>query len=115
MIALVRVCACVRTLVRVCAYAWERVSPVTGVARFSGALSLGVVLVYAMVLEAVQDWRRYRQDQQINGALCRVLSEGGSGWETIRWRQRLYEDMCIEIARANYAMLKERTLPPRVA
>ena len=40
---------------------------------------------------------------------------GGSGWETIRWKQRLYEDMCIEIARANYAMLKERTLPPRVA
>ena len=41
--------------------------------------------------------------------------EGGSGWETIKWRQRLYEDMCIEVARANYAMLKERTLPPRVA
>ena len=40
---------------------------------------------------------------------------GGSGWETIKWKQRLYEDMCIEIARANYAMLKERTLPPRVA
>ena len=40
---------------------------------------------------------------------------GGSGWETIKWKQRLYEDMCIEVARANYAMLKERTLPPRVA
>ena len=40
---------------------------------------------------------------------------GGSGWETIKWKQQLYEDMCIEIARANYAMLKERTLPPRVA
>ena len=45
----------------------------------------------------------------------RPIKEGGSGWETIKWRQRLYEDMCIEIARANYAMLKERTLPPRVA
>ena len=41
---------------------------------------------------------------------------GGSGWETIKWKQpRLYQDMNFEIARANYAMLKERTLPPRVA
>ena len=30
------------------------------------------------------------------------------------WRQRLYEDMGIELARANYRMLMERTLPPRV-
>ena len=27
---------------------------------------------------------------------------------------RLYEDMGIELARANYRMLMERTLPPRV-
>ena len=40
---------------------------------------------------------------------------GGSGFETIKWKQRLYQDMNIEIARANYRMLMERTLPPRVA
>ena len=39
---------------------------------------------------------------------------GRSGWAAIRWRQRLYEDMGIELARANYRMLMERTLPPRV-
>ena len=30
--------------------------------------------------------------------------EGGNGWETIKWKKRLYEDVRIEIARANYAM-----------
>ena len=47
----------------------------------------------------------------------REEKEGRNGWETIRWKKRLYEDVCIEIARANYAMLRERTLPvpPRVA
>ena len=35
-------------------YAWERVSPVAGLSRFSGAFSLGVVLFYALVLEAIQ-------------------------------------------------------------
>ena len=33
---------------------------------------------------------------------------------SIKWRRRLYEDMNIEIARANYRMLMERTLPPRM-
>ena len=33
---------------------------------------------------------------------------GGSGFETIKWKQRLYQDMNIEIARANYRMLMER-------
>ena len=46
---------------------------------------------------------------------CRARAQAGrSGWAAIRWRQRLYEDMGIELARANYRMLMERTLPPRV-
>ena len=40
---------------------------------------------------------------------------GGSGWDTIKWKQNLYETMNIEIARSNYAMLMERTLPPMAA
>ena len=40
---------------------------------------------------------------------------GRSGWEAIKWRVRLYEDMNIELARANHAMLRERTLPPMAA
>ena len=40
---------------------------------------------------------------------------GGSGWDTIKWKQNLYELMNIEIARSNYAMLMERTLPPLAA
>ena len=40
---------------------------------------------------------------------------GGSGWDTIKWKQKLYETMNIEIARSNYAMLMERTLPPKAA
>ena len=40
---------------------------------------------------------------------------GGSGWESRRWLDTLYEDMSITIARANYAMLHERTTPPGVA
>ena len=40
---------------------------------------------------------------------------GGSGWDTIKWKQNLYELMNIEIARSNYAMLMERTLPPMAA
>ena len=35
-------------------YAWERVSPVTGISRFSGAVSLAIVIFYALVLEAIQ-------------------------------------------------------------
>ena len=37
-----------------------------------------------------------------------------SGWDAIKWRRRLYEDMNIEIARGNYRMLMKRTLPPRM-
>ena len=40
---------------------------------------------------------------------------GGSGWETIKWKQHLFENMSIEIARANYRMMMERTLPPMAA
>lgn len=40
--------------------------------------------------------------------------EGGSGWESRRWLEGLYEDMSINIARSNYAMLAERTTPPGV-
>ena len=47
------------------------------------------------------------------GAAC--TNAGGSGWDTIKWKQNLYETMNIEIARSNYAMLMERTLPPMAA
>ena len=40
--------------------------------------------------------------------------EGGSGWESRRWLEGLYEDMSINIARSNYAILAERTTPPCV-
>jgi len=67
-------------------YAWERVSPVTGVSRFSGAVSLAIVLIYAIVLEAVQDLRRWRQDQVINGTTCRALSDDGRTFEDRAWK-----------------------------
>ena len=38
--------------------------------------------------------------------------EGGSGWESRRWLEGLYEDMSINVARSNYAMLAERTNHP---
>ena len=38
-------------------------------------------------------------------------AEGGLGWKTQAWKQRLFEDMNISIARSNYLMLSERTLP----
>ena len=40
---------------------------------------------------------------------------GGSGWDTIKWKQNLYETMNIEIARSNYAMLMERTYGAHLA
>ena len=61
------------------------------------------------------EWRKRHLDPEFARRMREEKKEGGSGWETIKWRQRLYEDMCIEVARANYAMLRERTLPPRVA
>jgi magnesium-transporting ATPase (P-type) len=71
-------------------YAWERVSPVAGLSRYSGAVSLAVVLVYALVLEAVQDLRRWRQDQSINNAPCLILNSTGTEFEGGRWR-----DVCV--------------------
>ena len=41
--------------------------------------------------------------------------DGGHGWESRRWLQDLYESMSITIARANYDMLRARTLPFGVA
>ena len=38
-------------------------------------------------------------------------AEGGLGWKAQAWKQRLFEDMNIAIARSNYLMLSERTLP----
>ena len=67
-------------------YAWERVSPVAGLSRYSGAVSLAVVLVYALVLEAVQDFRRWRQDQSINNAACLILNNTGTKFEGRHWR-----------------------------
>ena len=48
-------------------------------------------------------------------SLAAEKKAGGSGWDTIKWKQNLYETMNIEIARSNYAMLMERTLPPMAA
>ena len=49
-------------------------------------------------------------------SLCfRYNQRIGGGWDTIKWKQNLYEIMNIEIARSNYAMLMERTLPPMAA
>ena len=41
--------------------------------------------------------------------------QGGTGWEPRRWLQRLLESMSISVARANRAMLVERTTPFGVA
>ena len=41
--------------------------------------------------------------------------QGGTGWEPRRWLQRLLESMSISVARANRAMLVERTTPHGVA
>ena len=35
---------------------------------------------------------------------------GGLGWRTQAWKQGLFENMCIVIARSNHAMLSARTL-----
>ena len=59
--------------------------------------------------------REVRDRKCINRINRAEKRAGGSGFETIKWKQRLYQDMNIEIARANYRMLMERTLPPRVA
>ena len=56
--------------------------------------------------------------EKLGGYAKRLAAEkraGGSGWDTIKWKQNLYELMNIEIARSNYAMLMERTLPPMAA
>ena len=38
-------------------------------------------------------------------------AEGGLGWKTQAWKQALFENMNIVIARSNYAMLAMHTLP----
>ena len=38
-------------------------------------------------------------------------AEGGLGWKTQAWKQALFEDMCISIARSNFLMLSEHTQP----
>ena len=38
-------------------------------------------------------------------------AEGGLGWKTQVWKQALFENMNIVIARSNYAMLAMHTLP----
>ena len=48
-----------------------------------------------------------------SGSVLRVFRVTGLGCRNTDWG-RFYEDMGIELARANYRMLMERTLPPRV-
>ena len=79
-------------------YAWEKVSPVVGLSRFSGAFSLGVVLFYGLVLEAIQDIRRWRQDQSINNAPCRILDATGSKFESRRWCDAAVGDIVKVVA-----------------
>ena len=38
-------------------------------------------------------------------------AEGGLGWKTQAWKQALFENMNIVIARSNYEMLAMHTLP----
>jgi len=38
-------------------------------------------------------------------------AEGGLGWKTQAWKQALFENMNLVIARSNYAMLAMHTLP----
>ena len=37
--------------------------------------------------------------------------DGGSGWESIKWKQDLMERVSIAIARANYNLLSAHTRP----
>ena len=37
--------------------------------------------------------------------------DGGSGWESIKWKQDLMERVSIAIARANYNLLSAHALP----
>ena len=61
------------------------------------------------------EWLKAHLKPQYAKRLAAEKKAGGSGWDTIKWKQNLYELMNIEIARSNYAMLMERTLPPMAA
>ena len=61
------------------------------------------------------EWLRIHMKPEYAKRLAAEKKAGGSGWETIKWKKHLYEIMNIEIARSNYAMLMERTLPPLAA
>ena len=52
------------------------------------------------------EYARRLKEEKKNGAL---------GWRTQAWKQSLFENMCIVIARSNHAMLSARTLPPLAA
>ena len=53
--------------------------------------------------KVVPEYKRRLKDEK---------EEGGSGWESRRWLEGLYEDMSINIARSNYAMLADRAHYP---
>ena len=44
-------------------------------------------------------------------AAAREKADGGLGWKTQAWKQALFENMNIVIARSNNAMLAMHTLP----
>jgi len=49
-------------------------------------LTFGVVLLFTMLKEAYEDYRRYRSDQELNCRETEIYTDGGGVFHRVRWQ-----------------------------
>uniref|UniRef100_A0A7S1TCF0 Phospholipid-transporting ATPase n=1 Tax=Compsopogon caeruleus TaxID=31354 RepID=A0A7S1TCF0_9RHOD len=62
----------------------DAITPVQTAAKFGGLISLAVVLAVSGVKETIEDLRRHREDNRVNGLKTLVLGKGESRWAALR-------------------------------
>jgi P-type E1-E2 ATPase len=58
-------------------------------------LPLGIVLGVAMIKEAVEDYKRHRQDVEVNNRTVQVFSHAKDGFEEKTWKDINVGDVII--------------------
>lgn len=65
-------------------YTIDSITPVFTAGRYGALWSLALVVVISGIKEALEDWRRYREDRRVNRATTHVVRLGGEV-EECRW------------------------------
>eukprot|EP01051_Picozoa_sp_SAG22_P007502 SAG22_NODE_530_length_9427_cov_3.306818_8_plen_1048_part_00 len=67
-------------------YAVESISPVAGLTRLGTLIALFFIIMIALVVDASDDWQRYKKDVIANNTKCWTLDREAKAWRETAWK-----------------------------